>query len=729
MRFRAVLATSFVFGAAAVSFAGCGIPAESNGEFVRGDGGAAGTSPGLSGNGGDARAGSAGTSAAGKAGSSTGGKGGSQTGKPCTSDALCADGNDCTSDACIAGFCSNTPLLPGSECDDDDDRCNGYGACEGTLCKPKAGTAPKMDDGDLCTDPVCDPKTGNVVHVAKVKATDDTKCTKTTCNPKTGAKEVTFLVEDDNDACTVDECDLAAGTVHTPIQVGDGDPCTIDSCDKVTGVKHVTIGGCEGCTTKDPGVDAPECADTDPCTYERCVNLKCEINLRQAGFQIDDDKNVCNGIDTCDAQGNRKKGTPLVVDDNDLCTKDQCEPSGKITHVAIDFDDKNQCTVDSCDPATGAQYQGVNADDGNACTTNDRCDPADPTNGGLKSDPIAGCSPCKTTPDCGGLKAVCKAFTCVSGVCVGSNVASDDECSKNTEPCKAFACDQGLCKSTNLPGNSCDGDMDRCNGTGTCNASGVCISQPAVSLNDNKGCTTGTCDPATGVVTQQPTGNGCQACTTTSNCTAPPAPKVMECVTPSCGSGENAECTYTVKTGPCGTTPAAGTCMARATCKGDGSCGAPTPITNCCSGTVQCTQPNDKCITASCDSGTCKNTTKTCQPRCTDDRTLTPASCDSGDGQCKDGAPTNCALTFQVCKEAGGVGSCGTCTRGTDGKDPRCLSGFCSNVALCCAGASTIPACSGTDDCDGGLTGCPKCGCTGGKTCKPAGGGGKTCQN
>jgi hypothetical protein len=66
------------------------------------------------------------------------------------------------------------------------------------------------------------------------------------------------------------------------------------------------------------------------------------------------------------------KHTPVVTDDNDLCTTDACDPATGVSHTPVSVDDGDACTVDACAAATGVSHTPVSVDDGNACTV-DAC--------------------------------------------------------------------------------------------------------------------------------------------------------------------------------------------------------------------------------------------------------------------------------------------------------------------------------------------------------------------
>ncbi len=186
----------------------------------------------------------------------------------------CAEGDECTQRVCNEGRCAGVDSLI---CDDGM-------ICTADSCDPEAGClfvpiAGRCDDGDacvapsLCVDGRCSP--GEITD-----CDDDNVCTADRCDPAAGCvhTELPGCEEedlcgpewatdcDDYDACTTDQCDPAVGCVHTSlVECEDGDPCTVgETC---------TGGFCRGGTLVD-------CRDGDPCTLDlgcgedgECVRL------------------------------------------------------------------------------------------------------------------------------------------------------------------------------------------------------------------------------------------------------------------------------------------------------------------------------------------------------------------------------------------------------------------------------------------------------------------------
>ena len=155
----------------------------------------------------------------------------------CTADGACAgadidcdDGNPCTDDSCDPDLgCRHAPNAV--DCDDDNpctqlDRCVA-GACTG-------GDPVRCDDGDPCTNDLCQPDDGSCSFVENAAPCDDgSACTAAdTC--RFGECVGIPVSCDDGNPCTDDLCDPGLGCLHNYNTAGcdDGQPCTVlDHCD------------------------------------------------------------------------------------------------------------------------------------------------------------------------------------------------------------------------------------------------------------------------------------------------------------------------------------------------------------------------------------------------------------------------------------------------------------------------------------------------------------------
>ena len=170
------------------------------------------------------------------------------------------------------GDCIDKSKPAGTSCDDNN-VCNGTASCDanGTCV---AGPAPAIDDKNPCTVDACDPQKG-VTHVPVASGTS--------CS--------------NGNACDgVETCNSSGACVAGPApNLDDGNPCTSDRCDPTTGVTHKPLPA------------GSSCADAD----------------------------VCNGLETCDGQGNCQKGSVPVIDDGNPCTADSCDSIKGILHVPV----------------------------------------------------------------------------------------------------------------------------------------------------------------------------------------------------------------------------------------------------------------------------------------------------------------------------------------------------------------------------------------------------------
>lgn len=91
-----------------------------------------------------------------------------------------------------------------------------------------------------------------------------------------------FLRCNDDDACTVDDCEQGVGCTHRPLSCNDGNPCTDDGCDPGLGCLSVP--------------STSRCDDGNPCTTRDV----CRSGVCEGGFEVDcDDGNPCTR-DSCD---------------------------------------------------------------------------------------------------------------------------------------------------------------------------------------------------------------------------------------------------------------------------------------------------------------------------------------------------------------------------------------------------------------------------------------------
>ncbi len=494
------------------------------------------------------------------------------------------DGNPCTADECQNGQTTHVPLAPGALCADAN-VCNGTETCDGAgTCQ--AGTPLVVDDENPCTADSCDP-TGGVTNVPVAAGT--------AC--------------DDDDVCNGAEfCDAEGACQDAPdLDPDDGNPCTTDSCDPITGVSNV------------PVAIGTSCADAD----------------------------VCNGEETCSASGTCEPGTPLVVDDGNICTTDSCDPVSGVSNtpvaVGTSCDDGNVCNgVSTCD-ASASCIAGAppTIDDGNECTA-DSCDPVS----GVSNIPVSAGVSCGDGDACNG-DDVCDG----TGACVtGTPPIVDDG-----NPCTADACDPvtGVSHIPVSAGASCaDGDL--CNGAETCDGSGACQSGTPVETDDGNECTIGSCDPATGVVSQDPVPNGAPCgdgdlCNGSEFCDGAGLCATGTPLDPDDGNActvDSCDPLFGIDNSPA---PAGTECLDDDVCNGSEACDG---LGACQAGTPLETDDGNSCTMDSCDpiSGVANDPLED-GASCSDGDACTVAdSCDAG--VCTSGLPIVCGA-LSTCHEAG----------------------------------------------------------------------------
>ena len=449
-----------------------------------------------------------------------------------TDEDACDDGLPCTEDYCdkVQKFCTFSPIADGGECNDGN-ACTAKDVCTKGVC---VGSTPTTcDDGDACTDDLCNPTLGaceSVARAAGATCDDGDPCTAgDTCTDGkcTGKPKVC----DDNNPCTIDACTLADGCTATGDEgkpCDDGDPCTKDDacggdiCSGKLPQDCVADSQCQlaACDPKDGSCskankpDGTGCTDDDLCTQgdtcqqgackpakvvecppgKACLVNACDANsgLCLAKLATDgtacDDGNPCTIGEACVSGNCSFSGT--TCDDNNACTTDACEPGVGCKHTSTDApcDDGDLCTIgEACAGGKCAGAKPKGCDDGSACTV----DSCDATTGNCVNDGAA--AEGKPCDDDG--SACTTGETCTQGKCLGGSA----KVCKDDDPCTADGCDpvKGDCAFPPAKvGTSCnDGSFctfgDACDDKGKCNGKGI-------DCNDQNPCTSDSCDPKTG---------------------------------------------------------------------------------------------------------------------------------------------------------------------------------------------------------------------------------------
>ena len=166
------------------------------------------------------------------------------------SDACAADDPSCRPPPCVVylctqGLCAPRAVLNGTPCEDENPCMTGSLCLEGVCA---AGRQPVCDDGNPCTENVCDESSGACSHPPRSDGL--------LCQPA--------------DRCQVGgEC-VSGVCVGAPVVCEEDNPCTRGTCDPATG-ECVYV----------PVADGVACDDGDPCTDEgRCEEGVCQAPPR-----------------------------------------------------------------------------------------------------------------------------------------------------------------------------------------------------------------------------------------------------------------------------------------------------------------------------------------------------------------------------------------------------------------------------------------------------------------
>lgn len=616
----------------------------------------------------------------------------------CQTNAHCDDGLECTNDICDtgSGTCSHETVagscLIADTCytDGAGDPANKCQVCDaGKAQDAWTDTSDQCDDGDPCTEDICDPSTGCTVSGNYLCCTTAADCANT---PHTACESVD---------CTGGVCVATPDATTDGTACDDGNPCTTgDVCtngvcggaDKVCEPTSVCFTSACDAETGDcvetqvaPGTscdDDNQCTQQDLCNadgqcvgaeldcsplQDQCSLAACDPATGQCDVQIQpdqtcDDGNPCTPDETCDGFGacvGNYDATiagcgclaPEDCDDGLDCTVDVCASDGSCSNLPsegtcviagvcyADGDVKPDNACQSCN--TGASqlaWSPITCQDDTPCT-DDSCDP---TAGCVfASNDAATCDdadPC--TPD----------DHCANGVCVGTCECREDaDCTATADQCTRMACVDYQCvqvPDTTLDGMGCD-DGAFCTTGETCNG-GLCGGGSATNCDDagDGNCLQGVCDEAAGACVAQPkaasaTCSDGDPCTTGDTCSGTDAtcagtPMVCEpsdpCHTASCEGGS---CAQTVATGAsCSDGDA---CTLNDACTADGVCVGTWDNANCgCSGDSDCTAQTNVCNT-----GKCNTTNHSCYAdpnvgaSCNDGNACTYGDACNSDGACQ----------------------------------------------------------------------------------------------
>jgi len=353
----------------------------------------------------------------------------------CTGDEDCDDGNPCTDNICNLedGDC----VFPDNTdpCDDGDD-CTIGDACSGGVCE--SGPPLVCDDGAYCNGlETC--AGGSCVDGAY-------PCGAQLCDEETDNCVDCLGDPDCNDGeyCNGEETCLAGSCIPGTT------PCGPEICDELNDTCDECVDNddcddllyCNGQETCSSGTCQPEtavnCADSVACTVDSC-DEDTDTCVHTPTNALCDNSQYCDGSEWCDAIADCQPGTSVDCNDGVACTTDSCdEDADDCAIVPVDAlcDDGAYCsgiescdTVDDCQPGTP-----VDCNDSIACTI-DSCDEDGDTCINAPDD-----AACDNGIFCDGAET-CEA---IAGCLFGDNPCTGQVCNESAESC---------CPTTNRPGN------------------------------------------------------------------------------------------------------------------------------------------------------------------------------------------------------------------------------------------------------------------------------------
>ena len=245
-------------------------------------------------------------------------------GAGCTTDADCDDHVPCTHNECSAQGRCRTPVpldvpespclvgVPPSTCETD--VCIGQAVCN---------RVPKCDDGNACTDDLCDANG--------------------TCS---------YSARADGESCATDACG-SPGTCHGGICEGatceDHNPCTDDAC------------GANGCTHTDKPSGYACDSNQNDCTVFRCNGRgECVAKAAAQNATCLSSWNLCSPWGTCtgDAQNPGCQPLPSPCHAGQPCATDGVDCSSMSVCGLVSTCDGGRCVDQTCDAGTPTEPCG-----------------------------------------------------------------------------------------------------------------------------------------------------------------------------------------------------------------------------------------------------------------------------------------------------------------------------------------------------------------------------------
>lgn len=259
-----------------------------------------------------------------------------EPGLNCPDNFICQEEScDCCPDYNHDNACDE--CVKDADCKDDGQFCNGPEHCDEASRSCVSGPKPSCeDDGNDCTDDLCDPNAnggaGGCAHPNNYDSCDDEdpctehdQCSKGSCSgsPVDCGDPEGKCVEDricQPDGAGGHEC--VDVYVEEGVSCGDGEPC--DGNEVCDGQGNCVEGVPVICESKNP---CQACVCDDGVGGEgETGGGDCVCSPVTDGTPCDEDGLDCNGVDSCQS-GECVAGTPTDCDDNDGCTSDSCVES------------------------------------------------------------------------------------------------------------------------------------------------------------------------------------------------------------------------------------------------------------------------------------------------------------------------------------------------------------------------------------------------------------------
>jgi MYXO-CTERM domain-containing protein len=291
------------------------------------------------------------------------------------------DGNDCTVDTCVGGYC-NTPETEGTPCGGSGDGvCDLQDTCdtEGSCVDNVALSTVTCDDSNDCT------------------ATNGVEGGQDFCDGAGSCDTEAITCTDDENDCTVDAC--VGGYCNTPETEGTpcGDPSDTD------------------------------CDDPDTCDGAGV----CLVNYWEDGTECTEDGLYCDGVEICEVGECVSPGDPCPP--GEFCDEEQdhCNLCGDGVVSAADgeaCDDGvlNGTTTCGCDASCQYPDTSTSCEDGAFCNGEERCDGEGGCSPG--TDPCTGDATCDEDLDLCNLCGDAIISSALGEECDDGNTDENDGC-------------------------------------------------------------------------------------------------------------------------------------------------------------------------------------------------------------------------------------------------------------------------------------------------------------